>query len=541
MMLFRKKPLKFRKREEPEQIPIIPPKKKKKLGRVLAILLLIVLLFGCAAYGLNYYYKNIYLQEVFNLSVSGAENYLDVFVDCEADETLLLLTCTNNAGEVITAPVVNGQARFDNLDPETQYTIRLSISGRHKLVGETVRFYGSPAQTEIINFSWIVGAEDGSVILNFTINGPDSNAWMIEYSAVDEPAVTVNCTSHMATLSGLTVGKEYTLRIVSNDDIYLVGQNEYIYTAEKVAYAEQLTVSGYKDGTVELTWLPTEGTSPESWTVHCIPQTDGTTGVGSDITVTVTGNSATIPGLDPAYAYTIEVTAAGMTQSTSTEISANPIVIQNFVVSSEELMELFITWSYTGEAPQEGWLLIYSIDDSTVQNILRCQDASATISPAVPGATYHITVHRADGGTMFGGSYEATAPAIQNFEGFGLHASQLQISSIFTPVSEEWTYLDVTDTDYSTTFGPEQKASCLLLINGTYEESESPLLITLVTKDSSGKILSMQEQTTIWVDLWDSGYGRIDIPQLPSQPGDYVVEIYFNNMLAGSITITVTE
>ena len=63
--------------------------------------------------------------------------------------------------------------------------------------------------------------DDDIVDLSFTVEGPDSEQWNVIYNAEGEAERVTAFPSHMVTLTGLTVGKEYSFRIEPVDSTYL--------------------------------------------------------------------------------------------------------------------------------------------------------------------------------------------------------------------------------------------------------------------------------------------------------------------------------
>ena len=519
--------------ESEDEPPVIVPKLKKdrkKLKKALWLLLALFLL-AAAVCGGYYYYQEYYLQEVSSMDAVGNDNYVEITVVSEADESLLTLVCTDSYGNKLTSPVVDGKGRFDNLVPDTHYVITLTISGFHKLTGDLECSYGSPSQTNIISFSAIAGAEDGSVILNFTVDGTDTGNWTVTYSADGEDAKTVPCTGHMATLSGLSVGKEYTFTLETDESIYLVGTSELTYTAQKICYAENLTITGYNAGTAQLSWNATEGTSPESWDIHCYHEN------GGDIYMTVTECTASVEGLDPNYAYTIEVTAAGMTQNTRTYLTANPLVIENFAADTSDPTKVVLTWECDGNVPESGWLLLYTIDDGTAQEVIKTDSCTAEINPAVPGAAYHVSLQTADGTAIFGGTLDVQLTEPGTFVGYGVRASEFNIKLCVTPSKSDWTWRDVDE--YTSTFSVGQNASMVLRLYSEYNTSQDDVVTTFVTRDADGNLLFVTSQTQRWVTMWYNGRCELDIPKMPDQPGSYTLDMYFNGAFVQTLSFEI--
>jgi glucan-binding YG repeat protein len=61
--------------------------------------------------------------------------------------------------------------------------------------------------------------------------------------------------------------------------------------------------------------------------------------------------TATFQGISSGSAYTVEVTAAGMTQPARAGITANPIYVENIQVTDTNLKYLTVTWDFSGNAP----------------------------------------------------------------------------------------------------------------------------------------------------------------------------------------------
>ena len=128
-----------------EQTPdIIPPRKSNRvLKTVLAWVIWLAVIAGIA-FGGYYYYTNIYLQNIDEITVSGVENTLTVALTTDVDNALLSVVCTDTYGTTKTQPVTNGSATFEDLNPGSQYTVHVQISGFHKLTGNTSSSYATP-------------------------------------------------------------------------------------------------------------------------------------------------------------------------------------------------------------------------------------------------------------------------------------------------------------------------------------------------------------------------------------------------------------
>lgn len=365
--------------EEPVE-PAPAPAKKRKLGRIIAILLL-VLILACGGIGGKYYYDHEYLQHVNSVTLEHAEDWLIVTLDTEIDNSLLTVSCTDTYGNKQTQKVVNNQATFTSLPSGTTYKITVNISGKHQLTGNTTATFTTPAQTTILDFAGITGDSDGSVILNFSVQGPDASGWLVKYSTEGEQERTAVCNGHMALITDLTPGKTYSFRLVAQDDLYVVSGDTLEFTASKVIFAENLTIHGFDGGVLKATWDIPEGAAVESWTVRCYNS------LGTDLTFTVTEPTISIEGLDIAQGYTIDVLASGMTVSKSCSISANSISIKDILLDESVEGQLSLSWNFEGTAPEGGWNLIYTVDGGAPVSVV-CEKNSFTLTELVSCGHY---------------------------------------------------------------------------------------------------------------------------------------------------------
>jgi hypothetical protein len=85
--------------------------------------------------------------------------------------------------------------------------------------------------TQIISFQAVAGPENGSVQLNFTVNGNDPDFWNIRYWAEGEEQRTETITGHSAMITGLTMGKVYTFTLDGGKNFDLSGETSVQYLA----------------------------------------------------------------------------------------------------------------------------------------------------------------------------------------------------------------------------------------------------------------------------------------------------------------------
>jgi len=500
----------------------------KKRHRGLTAFLVTISVIAVLLLGGFLFYEHYYLQVVNDIILSGTEGNLTVTLDSTIADEKLTILCTDIYGNTMRRPVVNGTASFEGLKPGTSYTLQVRIAGFHKLLGKTVETYTTAPQTVIGNFVAATGPEDGSVILSFTVQGPDTNQWQVHYEAADEPARTATFTGHMVTLTGLTVGKEYTFTLEPVLELYVSGTDSIRHVASEIVYAQNLQILGIHNDALHVTWTAPEGISVSEWTVRCYNDT------GYDHTFTTKELTAVFENVDPASAYTVEVTAAGMTVGARTYLSANSITFQEILVEAPDRNHLSVQWSYEGTAPEGGWLLLYSIGMNTEQKVVKCDETSGIITPLIPGAHYTITVQPANGVTVFDDTVEFDAPEAPGFSGYWVNAEDILFDMCITPDVENWDRFDVANEDYTTTFKVGSSASFVMHLTREYTTSDDEIITLFVVRDREGKIISNATETRTWSEMWYRGYGKLTLPFLPTEPGGYTVWIYFNGTAATS-------
>lgn len=487
------------------------------------------LLVGAACVGGYWYYQNIYLQTVDALTVSSTQDQITVLIDTSVDESRLLVRCSDSAGTTLTESVKGGKATFLNLEPSTQYDIEVDVNGFHKLTGDTTAVFKTESATRILTFDAIAGAEQGSAILEFTVEGTEPDFWNIRYSAENEDERRETVTSHTATISGLTVGKVYTFTLDGGKDFDVSGNKQMQYVASKLILAENISAFSDNGTDVLIKWNSPGDVVVENWTVRCYD------GYGYEELYTVTDQQIQLKDLSPDIDYTVDITAAGMTAPATISLSAESLNISDFHGEESKKTALKLAWDFTGTPPADGWILTYSIDGSG-SNTLECKKAEATISPLIPGATYRFTVQTADGNTVFNNRHSYTTQEAEVFQDNGVKHENLSFELVKTPAEEGWTFETLEAPDLTDTFAPGDGASLVIKSSSSFYMAGYETKVLFVLRNAYGNVLTdlVTEETHSWKNIWQAGdplIGELNIPALPSLPGDYVLELYFNGKL----------
>jgi len=496
-------------------------KSKKKILNILLWVVIFLLVAAITVAGI-YYYKNIYLLPIESISVDGNDNGIVVLVDTDIDESLLSVICSDSHGNQLSAPVVNGKASFANLTPDTAYTVRLNVDGFHRLTGETAASYSTPAQTNVVQFDAVTGGENGSVILNFTLDGPDPGAWKVIYSAEGEPEQSVGVPSHMVTLTGLTIGKEYTFTLVPVDDISVVGTTQISFTASELVYAENVTITSCVNNQLTAAWDAPAGVDVSSWTVRCYNDAD------YNQTTSTTDTSAVFEGIDPSSSYTVEVAAAGMSVTARAFMTQDAITISNFNADASTPGSILLSWDANAPIPEGGWVVLYGVAGSDIQESVTTEENAVQIDAVLPGASYVFKIQQANGVPVLSQPLKCKTPEAQDFSGYGMTRGTMSFQLCKRPDKADWVQSDLSDSDFTSSFSAGQEISIFGQLYGSYSLSSDEISTLFVIKDSDKNLVTYSSFTESWSNLWGKGYAAIDIPDVPSEPGVYTLAMYFN-------------
>lgn len=515
----------------------LSPERKRRVKKFFSGLITLCVLALLVLAGF-WYYQNIYLLNIGSIEIEGGKNSLAVHVVSDAQDKLLRVSCSDSYGNIETVPLEDGSATFSDLLPNTTYTIRVEAEGFHGLTGRISEVYTTEATTEIVAFSAVTGPEDGSAILNFTVNGDEPEEWAVNISAAGEETRQVTFTGHSTTITELSLGKEYIFALDAGSDLSLGGKSSVTFLASRIIYAQNLSVVT-NDGTdMTIRWTAPGDIIVESWDVRCYNDAD------YDRSVTVTDTEVYLSNIDSSTAYTVEVTASGMTQPARTSITANPVNITAVQVDDSANNKLTVTWDFAGTTPESGWLVMYRIDGNVDMNVIKCDKASAVITPRIPGANYELTIQTVEGISVFNNLYTYECPPAVDYNANGVLASDIDIQLLKTPENAEWSYETTEPEDFTDTFHVGDPISLVLFAEPDFYLPGTDITVTYVIRDEFENIIPkyVSESKENWRSIWYTGsyhYGELDMPSVPDSPGVYHLQIYIDGASIGHTTFTV--
>lgn len=497
-----------------------------------------VLFIAAIIAGGLYYYQNHYLLPVNGITVSGNDDTLTVQLTTDVDDSLLQVICSDIYGNQHFSPVENGKAVFIGLIPNSSYSIRIAANGFHKMTGTISAGYSTPMQSKILQFDAVTGITAGSVILSFSVDGPDSKEWTVHYFAEGEEERYATFSSHIVTLTNLTVGKEYTFRLSPKQELSVSGQTELHFTTSPLIKAENLTLISCMNNEISVIWEAPGDTVPSSWSVRC-------TGPNYSQTVVTSQTSATFKDIDHTQGYVIEVKAQGMSVSQGLSIPANTVTVLNFKSDQSDPSKLLLSWETNAPVPEDGWILHYSIQGINADSFFACSKNEAVIFPVVANSSYRVWLEDTKGNALLNSenilSTGTSVPFYWEFSNFSIGKEDLTFAMCRVPNVQNWGKSDLTDSCYTTAFKPNERAAFLVYNSKSDAIIGENVIITFVIRGENGMPISKDEQTFRWSDMWLDGYCPLEMPKTPSISGKYTVEIYFNGGIVTEQQFTVTQ
>lgn len=511
-----------------EEEPVGKKSRKGKLLIICAALLVVILLVG----GL-YFYRHIYMQEINDLTVTGVADTVTVTVDADIDSSKLSVVCIDANGNQFEVPLVDYSATISGLSPATEYTVSLNVSGFNKLFGDTECTYTSPEMTVISDFAVLNGPDEGSAQVTFQVSGPNEGSWSVTFKAQDEDAKIVTAENGVASVTGLTAGKEYTVTLSSSAPLYIGETVQATFVPGPVVKPVDPYVQSCTDGKLTVKWSAPADSTVQSWVVRCYNEN------GFDEKVTVEDTTAVFSVPDDKKAYRIEISAAGQAAKESLEVTENAITLSGFTVDTTSPGVIKLTWNSNADIPEGGYKVSYTVDNIPAEATLSTTENSVILNTAVPNAVHSFKITSQSGQSVLHEPVSATATGKNVYSGFGVHTNTLRFNLCPRPAKANWAFADVKPATYTTTFSVGQKASLVCRILTMYYTSNVQVRTLYVFRDANNEIAHFCSVEQPWGTMWYNGFGTFDIPSLPTNIGTYTMDMYFDGCLVFNSSITI--
>ena len=477
-------------------------------------------LLGGAAYWL---YFNWYTIRVTTLEITDhSSTSLTVSYEMSGEDPDLTWSCIDTYGNSYSGTVTGSTVTFQDLSAGMQYAISCKPGSFHRLTGTTSVTGVTTATTEIMSFTATAGASSTTAEINLVVSGPEPEQWTLTYVSADSESGTTQFSGHTATVTGLKLGQTYTFELQPTEGFDLSGQTTAQLTMQPRIQAADFVVSAATEDSLTVSWRST-GDAPASWHVTC-------EGESYSQQTDVTEPTATFTGTSLETAYTFTLSAEGLDEPLQLQLPANAVAVSDLSAEATDAGTVRLSWSYTGDMPEGGWNIQYSLSDSDVISgtISTSGDGEALIPALAPNADYTIELLGANGAALIGNTpVTVHTPEAEEYTDNGLSTDGCQLDLYPLPQSAGWTYAEL---DGSTDrFAPgDPVAYCLRAPEGFTSTGDSEVTVTVVIRTEDGTIAGYSTQTSTWQALWTVGRftGQIDAPETA---GSYRLELYFNS------------
>ena len=508
-----------------------PRKKHTALIVSLSLLSALVLMLGTFLY-----IQLVVFKTIDKLTVDGNLNSITVAVEGRVDPSDLTVVCEDAFGNKIRQSLQGSQTTFQNLQADSLYRIHLEIGGMHRLKGQTSTEFTTQARTSITSFNAVVGSENGSVELNFTTEGPEPSEWVLIYGTETEETKKQVFYGHNVIIKNLSVGKIYHFELQSGGDTTIVGDgNTLDFAAVNILLAKNVQVTSGGPDVLSVHWDAPEGAEVPSWNVRCYD------GESYDENMDVVHREAHFTGINPNQSYIIEVVAEGMTQTVRATITDNPITVKNFQVDDSDPDQLRFTWEWEGTAPEDGWMVAYSMDDGPVLSNVPCKTAELVLKVVVPDATYHLNIQSATGVSTFEGMRSYDSRRSETFSRFGLDGSTIETKLLKPGTPKD----NIKPEHFRENFRMGTSISLFMHTNQDFKIPQEEVTIQYVWRDEYGNALPRlaAKETVLWNTIWEGANyhdGKLDLPVTPNKGGKFNITIYVDGMKLCSSDVTLT-
>jgi serine/threonine protein kinase len=507
-----------------------------------AVMTAVVILIGLYEFtdmgkGLWHYFVKVDSLEVRDVTADS----LRLRITTSADPADFTAYCQDAYGNSYTSRFVNGVAVFRDLNANTQYNLKVELSGLHSLSGTTTASASTKARTELLSFEAAADDRSGSVRLELSVRDEAAEPafWTLSYGKTGEEPVTVEFTGHSHRIDGLENGAEYTFTLLETDNVYLSGKTETVFTPCEPVEATDLRLESVKDGEAVLGWLCTTEL-PAAWTLTC------TAPDGKELPVELQEPvqeedgwhcTAVVPDIQPDTVYTVKLSAAGMYAPVTLELKDDVIALESFTAEATA-DGLSLQWTANRE-PAAGWRIVavYNGDQQLEDTV----HGESCVMAVLPDTDYRVTIEAADGTTVSGeNALTVRSRYSQRFLQMGLNQATT-IGLYYTPEKENWGYNDL-NLAGTISFRHEDKIAFAIIAGGWPMDSDEEVTVHYVIRDgATNAALHADQAKLVWNEMWDGNRWCGELPWLPETPGSYIFAIYINSQRVGAIGFTLKQ
>ncbi|MBR4700314.1 MAG: protein kinase [Oscillospiraceae bacterium] len=367
-------------------------------------LLMVLLVVGIGLYeftplgeGLYHYFVTVERLEAVDVSVDSVTLDLKASVSSEK----FTAHCEDAFGNAFQSDFKDGKAVFTGLNSGTQYTLRVTMDGRHKISGKTSVIATTLPQAEVLSFNASAGSQEGSVQLSLLVKDENvvPSEWVLRYGKAGEEEAEQRFTGLHVTVDGLEGGSEYTFRLVETEELPLGGTLETVFTAPREILAQSLRLDDVIDGTALISWRCTTE-PPAAWELACTDEANQAMEISVDDPARQEDGSwlcsASVLHVIPGTNYTLKLNAPDcIFQPMTLKFNGTCIKVDGLALDSIRDGDAYLSWHCSTDLPEQ-WILTCS--DASEQTLpveifadqLQEQGhyCSAAVRNLIPGTPY---------------------------------------------------------------------------------------------------------------------------------------------------------
>ncbi len=468
-----------------------------------------------------YFFTSAPSLNVLTLEVTEkTTNSLCIVADTDDPTVSFDVVCTDAYGNVIRIPYVDGGVTLSDLTPGTAYEVTLSSSTT--LSGTTSLNVSTTAVTDVISLTAIAPAV-GQAQLDFTVSGADPQQWSVTYFAEGEASQISTFTGHSVLIFGLTPGKTYTFTLEPPEGGTLTGETAVTLRVGPEVTISNLTTSQLTESMATLVW---DSSAPlpdgEVWSITATTN-DGTPMAN----LTATENTVDLTNLETGLTYTVNVTSPSTTTPATLVISPTVANVMSFTASKGDADgSIDLVWST--DILNGDWRILYTPQFSTLTSSKMVTGDSTTLTDLIPGVTYQIELQTSAGQRVSGDSTVEQMTALAGkFNDYG--TASFFMGLFAHPGKENWSKNDLAEG--RSEFAPEEALAFGVNSLSGLNSSSDTVKISVVVRDKANVPVYHTAYSDTWNDMWPSDLFIGEVTQVPSEPGTYTLQLYFNNDL----------
>ena len=106
---------------------------------------------------------------------------------------------------------------------------------------------------------------------------------------------------------------------------------------------------------------------------------------------------------------------------------------------------------------------------------------------------------------------------------------------------DEWDWNNIADADFTSSYKLGDSIGFVGTLDGEYASSDDNITAQFVIRDFSGNLVTVSHNTRTWNEMWSDAHTEINVPELPTVAGDYMITMYFNGKFVSQKAFSLSE